>query len=152
MRSLSWCGRYAKPAAFAVGVAALWRQRGKGALVLCSSLGDWASRHLRPYEDQDIVEYAFQQAATKPAVELKGGPRAVLSSLVKAASGSTGLKDWASTARTEAILGACRLSIRSVSSGVRCLIAFCGRALSFALCDVSYSCRACAYRCDWNTK
>ena len=49
---------------------------------------------------------------------------------------------WAETARVGAILDSCKLSLKSVRSGVRCYQAYVGEVVCFYICDAAGS-RAC---------
>ena len=54
------------------------------------------------------------------------GPREALSALDFGGMKPSEVKAWTEEARMDAILGSCRLSIKSVKSGVRCYVAFAG--------------------------
>ena len=62
----------------------------------------------------------------RSAVSNGRGPREALGALGLEGKNQTELADWIEDARLAAILGGCRLSMPSVSSGVRCYIAFVG--------------------------
>ena len=52
------------------------------------------------------------------------GPREALSALDFNNKTHVEVKAWAEEARLDAILGSCRLSMKSVKSGMRCYVAF----------------------------
>lgn len=57
------------------------------------------------------------------------GPRAALQRLDLSGLSRAGRDRWAESARVDAILGSCRLTMKSVRSGMKCWIAFIGARL-----------------------
>ena len=56
------------------------------------------------------------------------GPRAALENLKRTEQPTGSMRAWVEEARLAAILGSCSLSVPSLRSGLRCYIAFVGRA------------------------
>ena len=79
---------------------------------------------LRLRSEQQVLLH--QALAVKPAAPpVEGlGPRGALRHMQLAARSLEEKKSWMEEARVDAILGACRLSLRSVKSGVCCYVAF----------------------------
>ena len=73
-----------------------------------------------------MVEHALAKPIAPSSRIPCVGPRATLCALSKENLSIDDWEVWAQGARVQAILGSCRLSIRSVVSGFRCYVAFCG--------------------------
>ena len=57
------------------------------------------------------------------------GPRAALENLKRSGKPIGGMRTWVEEARLAAILGSCSLSLPSLRSGLRCYVAFVGKAV-----------------------
>ena len=101
------------------------------ASIACCARPDEAQPKQKAPKADGILELLEPRAANTTSAG--HGPMAALESLDLSALSESAMAEWLETARLDAILGSCRLSLKSVKSGVRCFMAFAGKCSMKAL-------------------